>query len=101
MARYSVNNYTVDVLLADIKSGNIAIPEMQRPFVWDATQVRDLMDSLYKGFPVGYIIVWQNPSVKLKRRNSCNREKSSDRRATAYYCYGGCNCGTGGFRQPL
>ena len=39
MARYSVNNYTVDVLLADIKSGNIAIPEMQRPFVWDATQV--------------------------------------------------------------
>ena len=49
MARYSVNNYTVDVLLADIKSGNIAIPEMQRPFVWDATQVRDLMDSLYKG----------------------------------------------------
>lgn len=66
MARYSVNNYTVDVLLADIKSGNIAIPEMQRPFVWDATQVRDLMDSLYKGFPVGYIIVWQNPSVKLK-----------------------------------
>lgn len=66
IARYSVNNYTVDVLLADIKSGNIAIPEMQRPFVWDATQVRDLMDSLYKGFPVGYIIVWQNPSVKLK-----------------------------------
>ena len=66
MARYSVNNYTVDVLLADIKSGNIAIPEMQRPFVWDATQVRDLIDSLYKGFPVGYIIVWQNPSVKLK-----------------------------------
>lgn len=100
MARYSVNNYTVDVLLADIKSGNIAIPEMQRPFVWDATQVRDLIDSLYKGFPVGYIIVWQNPSVKLKD-GTVAIGKSSDRRATAYYCYGGCNCGTGGFRQPL
>ena len=66
MARYSVNNYTVDTLLSSIKAGDIAIPEMQRPFVWDSTKVRDLMDSLYKGFPVGYIIVWQNPKVKLK-----------------------------------
>lgn len=66
MARYSVNNYTVETLLSDIKSGNIAIPEMQRPFVWDSSKVRDLVDSLYKGFPVGYIIVWQNPDVKLK-----------------------------------
>lgn len=66
MPRYSVNNYTVETLLADIKSGCIAIPEMQRPFVWDSAKVRDLVDSLYKGFPVGYIIVWQNPDVKLK-----------------------------------
>lgn len=66
MARYSVNNYTVETLLASIKSNDIAIPEMQRPFVWDSSKVRDLMDSLYKGFPVGYIIVWQNPKVKMK-----------------------------------
>ena len=66
MARYSVNNYTVETLLSNIKSGSIAIPEMQRPFVWDSSKVRDLIDSLYKGFPVGYIIVWQNPDVKLK-----------------------------------
>lgn len=66
MARYSVNNYTVETLLSNIKSGSIAIPEMQRPFVWDGSKVRDLIDSLYKGFPVGYIIIWQNPDVKLK-----------------------------------
>ena len=66
MPRYTVNNDTVDDLLSNIKSGAIAIPEMQRPFVWDTSQVRDLMDSLYKGFPVGYIIIWQNPDVKLK-----------------------------------
>lgn len=66
MARYSVNNYTVETLLSNIQSGSIAIPEMQRPFVWDSSKVRDLVDSLYKGFPVGYIIVWQNPDVKLK-----------------------------------
>lgn len=44
----------------------IAIPEIQRPFVWDASKVRDLMDSLYKNYPVGYIITWQNPDTKLK-----------------------------------
>ncbi len=66
MARYNVNNYTVESLLSDIKTGSIAIPEMQRPFVWDSSKVRDLIDSLYQGFPVGYIIVWQNPDVKLK-----------------------------------
>ena len=66
MARYSVNNYTVETLLSNTKSGSIAIPEMQRPFVWDSSKVRDLVDSLYKGFPAGYIIVWQNPDVKLK-----------------------------------
>ncbi len=66
MAQYDVNNYTVGTILANIKSGSTAIPEMQRPFVWDSTKVRDLIDSLYQGFPIGYIIVWQNPSVKLK-----------------------------------
>ena len=66
MAQYSVNNYTVDNLLGFIKAGDIAIPEIQRPFVWDGSKVRDLLDSLYQGYPIGYIIVWQNPDVKLK-----------------------------------
>ena len=67
MARYSVNNYTVETLLASIKAGSVAIPEMQRPFVWDGSKVRDLIDSLYKGFPVGYIIVWQNQAKANER----------------------------------
>lgn len=66
MAQYSVNNYSVDSIIAWINSGEIAIPEMQRPFVWDSTKVRDLIDSLYRGYPVGYIIIWKNPDVKLK-----------------------------------
>ncbi|WP_244444234.1 GmrSD restriction endonuclease domain-containing protein [Lutibaculum baratangense] len=49
-----------------MKSGEIAIPEIQRPFVWDATKVRNLLDSLYQGYPVGYLIAWRNPSVRLK-----------------------------------
>ena len=66
MAQYSVNNYSVDNIISWINSGEIAIAEMQRPFVWDSTKVRDLIDSLYKGYPIGYIIIWKNPDVKLK-----------------------------------
>jgi|TARA_R110000744_G_scaffold295735_2_gene405764 uncharacterized protein with ParB-like and HNH nuclease domain len=66
MAKYSVHQQPVETLLSWIKSGEIAIPEIQRPFVWKAAKVRDLIDSLYKGYPVGYIITWRNPDVKLK-----------------------------------
>ncbi len=64
--KYSVNQHLIEVLLASVKSGEIAIPEIQRPFVWDASQVRDLLDSLYQGYPIGYLIIWKNPDVRLK-----------------------------------
>lgn len=64
--RYSVNQHPIQTLLTWIKSGEIAIPEIQRPFVWSASKVRDLIDSLYAGYPIGYLIAWRNPSVKLK-----------------------------------
>lgn len=64
--KYSVNQHLTETLLTWVKSGEVAIPEIQRPFVWEATQVRDLLDSLYQGYPVGYIIVWKNPDVRLK-----------------------------------
>lgn len=66
MAKFEVNNVSVSTLLGYIKDGTIAIPEIQRPFVWDTTQVRDLIDSLYREYPVGYIITWKSPDVKLK-----------------------------------
>ena len=64
--KFEVNNVSVNTLLGYVKDGTIAIPEIQRPFVWASTKVRDLIDSLYKGYPVGYIITWKNPDVKLK-----------------------------------
>ena len=66
MAKYSVTQSAVTQLLADVRSDRIAIPELQRPFVWDSIKVRDLMDSLYKGYPVGYLITWQSVGAKLK-----------------------------------
>lgn len=64
--RYSVTPHPIDTLLTWVKSGEIAIPEIQRPFVWEAVKVRNLLDSLYQGYPVGYLIAWRNPNVKLK-----------------------------------
>lgn len=64
--RYSVTPHPIETLLTWVKSGEIAIPEIQRPFVWEATKVRNLLDSLYQGYPVGYLISWRNPTVKLK-----------------------------------
>jgi hypothetical protein len=64
--RYSVTPHPVETLLTWVKSGEIAIPEIQRPFVWEASKVRNLLDSLYQGYPVGYLIAWRNPTVKLK-----------------------------------
>lgn len=64
--RYSVTPHPVETLLSWVKSGEIAIPEIQRPFVWEATKVRNLLDSLYQGYPVGYLIAWRNPTVRLK-----------------------------------
>lgn len=64
--KYSVNQHQISTFLAFVKDGQIAIPEVQRPFVWENARVRDLMDSLYKGYPVGYVITWQNPDVRLK-----------------------------------
>ena len=66
MQKYQVNQTLIESLLTAVKDGAIAIPEIQRPFVWDSTKVRDLMDSLYQGFPIGYLITWRNPDVRLK-----------------------------------
>lgn len=66
MQKYAVNQQLVETLLAWVNSGEIAIPEIQRPFVWDSSKVRDLMDSLYQGYPIGYVIAWRNPNVRLK-----------------------------------
>lgn len=64
--KFTVNSYSVGQILALIKAKEIAIPEIQRPFVWKKRQVRDLLDSLYNGYPTGYLIIWKNHNVRLK-----------------------------------
>lgn len=64
--KYSVTQVPVSTLISWVNLGEIAIPEIQRPFVWDSTKVRNFLDSLLQGYPVGYLIAWRNPNVKLK-----------------------------------
>lgn len=66
MQSYHVQQYKIYQILSDIQKGEIVIPEIQRPFIWDSTKVRNLMDSLYRWYPIGYIIAWKNPNVRLK-----------------------------------
>ncbi|MFA7200301.1 MAG: DUF262 domain-containing protein [Bacteroidales bacterium] len=75
MQKYSVNSHAINVFLGWIEADEIAIPEIQRPFVWNSTKVRDLLDSLYKGYPVGYVVAWQNPSTRLKDGGSSHGKK--------------------------
>jgi hypothetical protein len=53
-------SYSLAKLIQDIEMGEIGLPDIQRPFVWPNTKVRDLFDSMYKGFPVGYLLFWAN-----------------------------------------
>ncbi|CAM5739342.1 hypothetical protein SHIRM173S_00848 [Streptomyces hirsutus] len=46
-------------LITDIRRGEIALPDLQRPYVWQPAKARELFDSMYKGFPVGYLLFWE------------------------------------------
>jgi hypothetical protein len=57
-------NYNLTTLIQQIDMGVIGLPDIQRPFVWKDTKVRDLFDSMYKGYPVGYFLFWANANVE-------------------------------------
>ena len=63
---YKITQYSVSTILGYVEISQIAIPEIQRPFVWKGQEVRDLIDSLYEGYPIGYLIVWQNSQVRIR-----------------------------------
>src|ERR1700735_2336694 len=54
---------SVEELVGMISRGELRLPEMQRRYVWRSTRVRDLMDSLYRGYPSGAILLWENDAA--------------------------------------
>ena len=60
-------DYDLGGLMNDVSLGRIGLPDIQRPFVWKNAKVRDLFDSMYKGYPVGYLLFWENGGIEGSR----------------------------------
>lgn len=73
--KFTLMQYSISAILGLIEAEDFVIPEIQRPFVWKRSQVRDLIDSLYSGYPTGYIIIWKNPDVQTKDGGKANGKK--------------------------
>lgn len=72
-------NYSLAKLAQDIEIGEIGLPDIQRPFVWPNTKVRDLFDSMYKGFPVGYLLFWAHGGRNGHRQIGANSKQKIPR----------------------
>lgn len=72
-------NYPLSKLIEDIDSGEIGLPDIQRPFVWTAAKVRDLFDSMYSGFPVGYLLFWGNLAANGARQIGAGNKQAVPR----------------------
>jgi len=57
---FSETSGSISALIGYIDNGDLALPELQRPFVWGNNRVRDLFDSMYRGYPIGYFLIWKN-----------------------------------------
>ncbi len=71
--------YSLSKLIEDVDIGEIGLPDIQRPFVWTPAKVRDLFDSMYKGFPVGYLLFWINALNGNHRQIGTDMKQKSPR----------------------
>ena len=66
-------------LVNDVMTGRIGLPDLQRPFVWMDNKVRELLDSMIKGYPIGYIMLWESPNDYNSKKSSIGaNEKTYD-----------------------
>ena len=66
-------------LVNDVMTGRIGLPDLQRPFVWMDNKVRELLDSMIKGYPIGYIMLWESPNDYNSKKSSIgSNEKTYD-----------------------
>ena len=73
------SSYSLSTLLEEIDRGEIALPDIQRPFVWKAAKVRDLFDSMYRGFPVGHLLFWATGAEMGARRIGTHSHEAAPR----------------------
>ena len=68
--------YTLNSLVGSIEQGDVGLPDIQRPFVWKNAKVRDLFDSMYRGYPVGYLLLWRNGLADDRTIGTGKKQKS-------------------------
>ena len=73
------SSYSLSTLLEEIDRGEIALPDIQRPFVWKPAKVRDLFDSMYRGFPVGHLLFWATGAEMGARRIGTHSHEAAPR----------------------
>ena len=64
---FSNTTLTVNQLIEKIDTGELGLPELQRPFIWKDSKVRDLFDSMMRGYPIGYLMLWESPELESKK----------------------------------
>lgn len=64
---FSNTSFTVNQLIEKIDTGELGLPELQRPFIWKDAKVRDLFDSMMRGYPIGYLMLWECPALEKKK----------------------------------
>ena len=64
---FSTTPLQVGQLVNKIELGELGLPELQRPFIWPDSKVRDLFDSMMKGYPIGYLMLWDCPELDKKK----------------------------------
>lgn len=70
--------YPLSKLVQDIAMGEIGLPDIQRPFVWQNAKVRDLFDSMYRGFPVGYLLFWKTVAAGNRQIGTDGKQTTPD-----------------------
>ena len=74
---YRDTGYSLSYLIEDVKTGRIALPDIQRPFVWSSAKTRDLFDSMYRGYPVGTLMLWETGAdVGTRQIGDLHNEKA-------------------------
>ena len=76
----TVQDRQIEALVNDLRSGQLLLPELQRPYVWKSPQVRDLFDSLYRQYPSGQLLMWRTHDLPHVRPASVSdvEKPSSD-----------------------
>src|SRR5881275_1573248 len=81
MALFTTTSYPVSSLIEDVHLGKIGLPELQRPFVWPNVNVRNLFDSLYRGYPAGFLLFWETGADATLKGIGTKNEKAAPKYA--------------------